>query len=128
MKKSHRLGFSSTIGKCPAESAKKTINKFVQLDKQNTTPENAALFVGSSSIRMWKTQTSFPEYKVINRGFGGSQISDVNYYVDKIVLPYKPELIIFYCGDNDIAAGKTPETVFNDFKKFDNFNWISRIL
>ena len=76
------------------------INRFVNQDLKNSFPNDAILFVGSSSIRMWKTHKSFPEYKVVNRGFGGSHISDVIYFIDKVALKYSPKLIIFYAGDN----------------------------
>lgn len=94
------------------------INKFVNRDLKNSLPNNAILFVGSSSIRMWKSHQSFPKYKVINRGFGGSHISDVIYFMDKIILKYSPKLIIFYAGDNDIFDKKSPEHVLNDYKNF----------
>lgn len=99
----------------------KQINRFLESDSKNSVPADAVLFVGSSSIRMWKTAEYFPSLKVINRGFGGSQISDVNHYADNIVMPYKPKAIVFYAGDNDIAAGKSPQTVYADYRKFIRF-------
>ncbi len=95
------------------------IKTFEAWDAKNSFPKDAVLFVGSSSIRMWDTARLFTEYPVINRGFGGSQISDVNLYVERIVLPYKPKVIVFYCGVNDIVGGgKAPEQVVADFKQF----------
>ena len=102
----------------PAERWEKTIRQFEQWDRKNTFPSDAVLFVGSSSIRMWSTRNCFGEFAVINRGFGGSQISDVNYFVERIVLRYEPRVIVFYAGDNDVAAGKTARRVFDDYKKF----------
>jgi len=102
----------------PAEKWEDTIKQFEQWDRKNTFPSDAVLFVGSSSIRLWPTRECFGEFAVINRGFGGSQISDVNYFAGRIVLPYKPEVIVFYAGDNDVAAGKNAQRVFNDYKKF----------
>ncbi len=96
----------------------KEIGHFVQYDQKNSFPEHAILFLGSSSIRMWKTHEAFPEFPVINRGFGGSHLSDVLYYYDKILKPYHPAVVVFYEGDNDIAYGKTAEQVFNDYKVF----------
>jgi len=97
----------------------KDIQKFEAADKTNPPPEGAVLFIGSSTIRMWKTlKEDFPNYTVINRGFGGSQIADSVYYADRIVIPYKPKMILLYAGGNDINAGKTPEAVFEDFKAF----------
>src|SRR5690606_25008770 len=56
------------------------IEAFRAWDRKNAVPADAVLFVGSSSIRMWATAVSFPDLPVVNRGFGGSQISDVNHY------------------------------------------------
>jgi lysophospholipase L1-like esterase len=58
----------------------------------------------------------FPEHKVINRGFGGCQLSDVIYYADRIIIPYQPRLVIVGAGNNDINAGKTPQQVLADFR------------
>ena len=95
-----------------------TIREFEDWDKKNSFPADSVLFAGSSSIRGWETNIYFKDFPVINRGFGGSQISDINYFADRMVLPYKPKIIVFYAGDNDVAAGKTPQIILNDYKKF----------
>ena len=58
--------------------------------------------------------------QVINRGFGGSQIAQVNQYASRIVLPYQPRAVVLYAGDNDLAwpSSKSPEQVFEDFRQF----------
>jgi lysophospholipase L1-like esterase len=94
------------------------IRAFESWDSRNSYPRDAVLFVGSSSIRMWRTAESFPEMPVINRGFGGSHISDANHYIDRVVLKYAPRTIVFYAGDNDIAAGKSPQQVAEDYRRF----------
>ncbi len=95
------------------------IAAFEASDKTNPPPQNAILFVGSSSIRKWTTLArDLPGHKVFNRGFGGSELSDSIYYFNRIVLPYKPKMIVLYAGSNDINAGKTPEMVVDDFKAF----------
>jgi len=97
----------------------KEILAFEASDKTNPPPKNAVLFIGSSSIRMWKTLAKdFPDYQVINRGFGGSQIADSVYFFDRIVTKYEPRTIVFYAGGNDINAGKSAEIVFDDYKHF----------
>lgn len=96
----------------------KEIVAFEKMDQQHAVPQNGILFVGSSTIRFWQTAESFPNLPVINRGFGGSTIADVNRYAERIVLKYKPAVIVFYSGDNDIASGKTPQGVFDDFRAF----------
>ena len=95
------------------------IAAFAASDKTNFPPSGAILFIGSSSIRLWKTLAQdFPEHKVINRGFGGSQIIHSVNYAERIVLPYKPRLIVLYAGGNDINAGKLPQQVLADYKAF----------
>ena len=94
------------------------IGLFDAWDGKNSFPEDAILFVGSSSIRMWPTASAFHGKPVINRGFGGSEISDVIHYYDQVVGPYEPSMIFLYAGDNDIARGKSAEQVFQDFKTF----------
>lgn len=95
------------------------IAKFEQADAAHPPPQGAVLFVGSSSIRMWTTLAEdFPGIPTINRGFGGSELADSVYYADRIVLPYHPRIVVVYAGDNDLWAGKTPETVLADFRAF----------
>lgn len=86
------------------------IQRFKVQDRKNPPPKNAFLFVGSSSIRMWKSLAEdMAPLPVINRGFGGSQAEHVLHYLDEIVLSYRPKAIVFYEGDNDLAAGVSPE-------------------
>jgi lysophospholipase L1-like esterase len=97
----------------------KDIAAFEAQDRTNPPPKGAILFIGSSSIRLWKTLAEdLPEHKVINRGFGGSQIADSVHFVDRMVVPYQPKQIVMYAGGNDINGGKTPEQVASDFKAF----------
>jgi lysophospholipase L1-like esterase len=111
---------TATETKPPPEARwEKDIRAFEAADKTNPPPLDAVLFVGSSSIRLWKNLAqAFPGHKVLNRGFGGSELSDSVAFVDRIVTPYKPKLVLLYAGDNDIAAGKSPERVLADFKAF----------
>jgi len=94
------------------------IDAFEQWDSKNAFPAEPVLFVGSSSIRMWRTREGFASLPVINRGFGGSHISDVLHFFDRIVLPYRPKVIVFYAGDNDVAGGKSAQRVLEAYPKF----------
>lgn len=77
------------------------------------------MFVGSSSIRMWQTlEADFPGLPVLNRGFGGSELSDAVQFADRIVVPHRPRVVVLYAGDNDLESGKTPARVFKDFQSF----------
>jgi lysophospholipase L1-like esterase len=101
------------------EKWEKDIAAFEQADREHPPEKGAILFIGSSSIRMWKTLAQdFPEHRVLNRGFGGSEIPDSTFYSDRIVIPYAPKQIVMYCGGNDLNAGTPPEQVIANFKAF----------
>ncbi|MBX9652246.1 hypothetical protein K2Y11_01365 [bacterium] len=95
-----------------------TMAAFEKGDRENPPPEGGIVFVESSSIRLWDLKKSFPGLPVINRGFGGFEVSDSVRYVDRIVIKYKPRTIVFYAGDNDIAHGESPEQVASDVREF----------
>ena len=99
------------------------IRAFRAWDEKNAVPRDGVLFVGSSSIRLWSTGTAFPGVPVINRGFGGAHISDVNYYLSDVAQMYGPAVVVFYGGDNDIGAGKGRDQVLADYNTF-----VSRML
>ncbi len=77
------------------------------------------VFTGSSSIKNWKTLTKdFNGIPVINMGFGGSELADAVYYIDRLVLQYKPRVVVVYSGENDINAGVPVRRVLEDLKQF----------
>ncbi len=83
-------------------------------------PEHGGIvFVGSSSIRLWKTLAKdFPEHRVLNRGFGGSELADSVAFAERIIFPYEPRMVVLYAGGNDISNGKSAQQVFEDFREF----------
>ena len=100
------------------ERFEESIQQFEQQDKDTPIPEGAVLFVGSSSIKIWdRLDEDFPGINAVDRGFGGSQFSDLLYYIDRVVTCYKPSKIFIYEGDNDISAGKKPKDILNEAKQ-----------
>ena len=121
------LGFIvSFTQRAPAEAApnpsikwEQEIAAFEKSDREHPPEKGGIVFVGSSSIRKWTTLAAdFPRHRVLNRGFGGSQLADSVYFADRIVLPYEPRLVVLYAGGNDINAGKSSGQVFADFRAF----------
>lgn len=103
----------------PQNRFESAIQAFEQMDREYPVRPGGVLFVGSSSIRGWHTlEADFAEYGAINRGFGGSELSDVLHFFDRVVVPYQPRQIFLYEGDNDVAAGKSPELIVARFKIF----------
>lgn len=96
----------------------KDIAKFEAADQDHKPEPGGVEFFGSSTIRFWNVKKAFADSPVFNRGFGGCWSADCNYYADRVVIPYQPRTIIFYAGDNDIAAGQPASEVVNSFKGF----------
>jgi len=96
------------------------IQKFEALDRQNPPPQGGILFIGGSNIRRWELTNNFSDRPVINRGFGGSMIADAVHYADRIVLPYRPRIVVLYGGANDMGkrGRKSPRDVLTDYLKF----------
>ncbi len=95
------------------------IKAFEKQDSLLMPPKGQIVLAGSSTFRLWfSAKEDLAGFPIINRGFGGSQMSDVNFYFDRIVSKYEPKMILVYEGDNDLASGESPESVFEDFKIF----------
>lgn len=97
----------------------KEIAAFEQADREHPPEKGGIVFTGSSTIRRWKTLAeSFPGFRVVNRGFGGSQMEDSVYFAERILVPHEPATVVIFAGSNDINAGKSPDVVVENFKAF----------
>lgn len=95
-----------------------SLDAFADDDRLHAPATGGVLFVGSSSIRLWDgLEQAFvqPARAVLKRGFGGSRMADVAALADRLVLPYRPRLVVVYAGDNDLAEGRTPQQVLESF-------------
>ena len=97
------------------------IAAFDTLAQVTPPPENAVVFVGSSSIRLWDSliQDMAP-IPVIQRGFGGAKLNDVVHYADRLVNAYRPAAVVIFAGSNDLTPGdvKTPEQLLYSYQQF----------
>jgi hypothetical protein len=95
------------------------LQRFAAEDAAHPPRPGCTLFVGSSSFRLWHNLSeAFPDRCTLNRGFGGSQMHDLLALADRLVWPYAPREILVYEGDNDIAAGKSPDQFYAEFRAF----------
>jgi lysophospholipase L1-like esterase len=95
----------------------KDIAAFTAADLRQGLQPGGVLFLGSSSIRLWDDlETQFSALPVvIKRGFGGAKLSDCVYYLDRLVIPHRPRLVLVYAGENDLAEGETADEVLRQF-------------
>jgi len=95
------------------------IQKFEAADKANPPAKGGIVFIGASSIVRWTNLAeSFPDLKVVNRGFGGSELSEAVKYAGRVVVPHAPRMVVLYEGENDLNRGVTPEVIASDFDRF----------
>lgn len=94
--------------------------EFDAADHAAALPAGGMLFVGSSSIRLWpQLESQFEGFPVvIKRGIGGSRIDQITRHLAALVLRYRPRLVLVYAGDNDIAEGRSPQSVLVALKEF----------
>ncbi len=94
------------------------IEAFETADREDPVEPGVILFVGSSSVVMWKSLAEdLDGHRVLNRGFGGSNFNDLIHYADRAIYPYRPKAVFVYEGDNDIAAGQSAKDVYKSAKK-----------
>lgn len=95
------------------------IQKFEAEDKATPPVKGEVLFIGASSIARWTNLAeSFPDLRVVNRGFGGSELSEAVKYAPRVVVPHAPRIVVLYEGENDLNRGVTPDVIASDFDKF----------
>jgi lysophospholipase L1-like esterase len=97
------------------------IRRFEAEDAKLARPAGSIVFIGSTTIRRWDLAKSFPDLtrEVLNRGFGGSYLSESVYYIDRLILPHAPRMVVLYAGEGDIASGVSAKTVAQEFVKFE---------
>lgn len=90
-----------------------------RFDKIYKPEKNPIVFVGSSSIRLWRnSEKIFSKYNVLNRGIGGAVINDIMYYANELIFDYQPRQVVIYVGENDLKHNSvSADTIFENIKK-----------
>ena len=97
---------------------KDQVDELVHKEYNFGADKKLVVFTGSSSIRMWNDVADyFPDYNVINNGFGGSHFSDLLYFYDQLILKPAPKILFIYEGDNDLASNKKPRKILKEAKE-----------
>ena len=95
------------------------IQKFEQLDKTEKYSDEAILFAGSSSIRLWTSlEKDMSPYHIIKRGYGGAHLSDFSVFAPRIFGNHKCQALVLFIA-NDITGSesdRTPQEVASLFR------------
>lgn len=95
------------------------VKKLKVMQKRFPAPQGVAIFIGSSSMRMWKSLAEdMAPMEVRNLGFGGSTMNDVLFYFDYLLDSYSPSKIVVYEGDNDLAGDMSVDEFMKSCEKF----------
>ena len=90
------------------------IEKLEILDKTESDPNDAILFIGSSSIRLWNNiAEDMAPYATISRGYGGAKYSDLAVFAKRLITPHRYRAIVVFVG-NDVSGSsddRSPEEV-----------------
>ncbi len=109
---------AAAMGAVAESKFEKEVRALEERARKEGVRTGGVMLYGSSSFRLWtNAANAFPEHRIINRGFGGSHLSDLNEFFDRLVTPAAPRVLLVYGGDNDIASGKSPEQVLADFRE-----------
>ncbi len=95
------------------------VDRILAREKTTPPPQNGILFIGSSIFRLWtQLGEQMAPLPVYNHAFGGAVTQDILDRTDQLVLPYKPRIIVYYCGSNDVNAGETASAIVARTKQF----------
>ena len=90
----------------------------INLHSKELENKKTVLF-GSSTFKDWNNaHLDLSINNLSNLGFGGSTLVSCRTYFNRIVVPYSPDTMIFYAGDNDIGSGTSADELLNEFMLF----------
>ncbi|MDB5730994.1 MAG: lipolytic protein family [Variovorax sp.] len=109
------------LAQTPSARWRTELAAFERADREQPPAGGGVLFVGSSTVRLWPhLAQDFPQWPaVVNRGFGGSTLSDCSGLAHELVGRHRPRQVVVYAGDNDLAEGQTPTQVLESFLRFE---------
>lgn len=113
------LAWESPAQRPPHDFAKweTAVAAFEAQDREHPPQPGGVMFLGSSTMRLWKTDACFPDLGVVNRGFGGSEVIDSVHFAERLIGPHRPRVILVYAGSNDLSKGTSPSQVAADFEQ-----------
>jgi len=109
-----------SVNEDPAVYADDIANLVAQT-RESSVSEGAVVFIGSSSIRLWSTlEGDMHPLPVIQHGFGGAKLADVEFYADRLVNPFDPRAVVVFAGTNDLQphASKPPGVLLKTYQGF----------
>ena len=81
------------------------------------------MLVGSSTFTYWRhsrlqLDLAPLHVPVYNAAFGGSCTEDVVLHMERLCTQHMPQVVVYFCGTNDVAQGLPPSSVLQGFELF----------
>ena len=93
--------------------------QFAREDAAAMPAPGGVVLVGSSIFHLWPDATrDLAPLAAINRAIGGTRTWDQVALIDQTALKYRPSVILYYCGSNDINSGATPQQIAANFAAY----------
>ncbi len=104
------ISFLEQYREAATQKWEKAIVEIEQRDQSEVDPDDAVLFIGSSSIRRWESiKDDIKPYKPIQRGYGGAKFSDLAIYAERIIQPHQYKALVVFVG-NDVSGRDSDHT------------------
>jgi lysophospholipase L1-like esterase len=90
------------------------IRAFEKTELKRPAPKGSVVFAGSSTIRLWGgLAEDMAPLPTVQRGFGGAKINDLIHYMDRLIAPHDPVMVVLYIGSNDLLdfGGNRPKSI-----------------
>src|SRR6185436_8056759 len=102
------LAFATTAAgqQAPVDLAARFAQRVAAYEAADTAsppPAGAILLAGDSQFDRWKTfQEDLAGFTVVNRGIDSLTTADEIQYADRLIVRYKPRMVVLHVGGNDI--------------------------
>lgn len=111
------------IGRFDDEVAE-LVQKYDSIKQRQNSDKPTVVFVGSSSVRMWKNVEDLSkDHFIINTGFGGSTAEDLLVYTRPLILDHGPDQVFIYEGDNDVFMHQSLRKIMRRMRKITSQIW-----
>jgi lysophospholipase L1-like esterase len=112
------LGAPASAQTPPADLATRFAQRvaaYEAADAATPPPASAILLAGDSQFDRWKTvHEDLAGYTIINRGIDSFRTDDLIQYADRLIVRYRPRMVVLHVGGNDISRGKPPAQLLAD--------------
>lgn len=93
--------------------------EFAREDAAAMPAPGGIVLVGSSIFNQWTdAPRQLAPLRVFNRAIGGTRTNNQLDLIETTALKYRPAIIVYYCGSNDLNGGVSPAAIAANFAAY----------